>query len=141
PKLVDEKQTTIYKRAMDKSYNLKMKASRFIFNDISHKFPIIPFSDLDSLQNKCSFVTFQHRLSALEEKQARLGWVECMNHELLKPYHVLHEKSGDFVAQIKFTVLLMPNGSDRRTSHALQELTDETVEAEPMDETSIATTS
>uniref|UniRef100_A0A0A0KXL3 Uncharacterized protein n=1 Tax=Cucumis sativus TaxID=3659 RepID=A0A0A0KXL3_CUCSA len=28
PKLLDEKQTTIYKRAMDKSYHLKMKACR-----------------------------------------------------------------------------------------------------------------
>ncbi|RZC90702.1 hypothetical protein C5167_028535 [Papaver somniferum] len=163
PKLVDEKQTTIYKRAVDKSYSLKMKASRFIFSEISQKFPIMPFS-----------------ARALEEKRARLGLVECMNHELLQPYPVLHEKPGDFVAQIKFTVLLMPNGSDRITSHALQELqstkttdddaeikgwlalgtkkkkgggkkkkakkggdskADETVEAEPMDETSNATTS
>ena len=30
--------------------------------------------------------------------------------------------AGDFVAHIKFTVLLMPNGSDRVTSHTLQEL-------------------
>ncbi|KAI3833744.1 hypothetical protein MKX03_004079, partial [Papaver bracteatum] len=163
PKLVDEKQTTIYKRAVDKSYSLKMKASRFIFSEISQKFPIMPFS-----------------ARALEEKRARLGLVECMNHELLQPYPVLHEKPGDFVSQIKFTVLLMPNGSDRITSHALQELqstktidddaeikgwlalgtkkkkgggkkkkakkggdgkADETVEAEPMDETSNATTS
>lgn len=30
--------------------------------------------------------------------------------------------AGDLVAHIKFTVLLMPNGSDRITSHSLQEL-------------------
>lgn len=30
--------------------------------------------------------------------------------------------AGDYVAHIKFTVLLMPNGSDRVTSHPLQEL-------------------
>lgn len=30
--------------------------------------------------------------------------------------------AGDYVAYIQFTVLLMPNGSDRITSHALQEL-------------------
>ena len=30
--------------------------------------------------------------------------------------------TGDIVAQIKFTVLLMPNGSDKITSHTLQEL-------------------
>ncbi|KAJ6303474.1 hypothetical protein OIU77_017370 [Salix suchowensis] len=105
PKLLDEKTTTIYKRAVDKNYHLKMKASRFIFSEINQKFPIMPFS-----------------ARALEEKRARLGLVECVNHDLLQPYPVLHEKPGDFVAHIKFTVLLMPNGSDRITSHTLQEL-------------------
>ncbi|KAG6595397.1 ERBB-3 BINDING PROTEIN 1, partial [Cucurbita argyrosperma subsp. sororia] len=105
PKLVDEKQTTIYKRAVDKNYHLKMKASRFIFSEISQKFPILPFT-----------------ARALEEKRGRLGLVECVNHDLLQPYPVLHEKPGDYIAHIKFTVLLMPNGSDRITSHALQEL-------------------
>ncbi|GMH23001.1 hypothetical protein Nepgr_024844 [Nepenthes gracilis] len=105
PKLLDEKQTTIYKRAVDKNYHLKMKASRFIFSEISQKFPIMPFT-----------------ARSLEEKRARLGLLECVNHELLQPYPVLHEKPGDYVAHIKFTVLLMPNGSDRITSHPLQEL-------------------
>jgi hypothetical protein len=44
PKLLDEKQTNIYKRAVDKNYHLKMKASRFIFSEISQKFPIMPFT-------------------------------------------------------------------------------------------------
>lgn len=30
----------------------------------------------------------------MEEKRARLGLVECVNHDLLQPYPVLHEKSG-----------------------------------------------
>ncbi|KAG9142529.1 hypothetical protein Leryth_011628 [Lithospermum erythrorhizon] len=59
---------------------------------------------------------------ALEDKRARLGLVECVNHELLQPYPVLHEKPGDLVAHINSTVLLMPNGLDRITSHALQEI-------------------
>nr|TKS13354.1 proliferation-associated protein 2G4-like [Populus alba] len=100
PKLLDEKNTTIYKRAVDKNYHLKMKSSRFIFN-----------SCLNFLCDR-----------ALEDKRARLGLVECVNHDLLQPYPVLHEKPGDYVAHIKFTVLLMPNGSDRITSHSLQEL-------------------
>ncbi|KAL3518045.1 hypothetical protein ACH5RR_020634 [Cinchona calisaya] len=115
PKLLDEKQTTIYKRAVDKNYNLKMKASRFIFSEISQKFPIMPFTARD-----------------LEEKRARLGLVECVNHDLLQPYPVLHEKPGDLVAHIKFTVLLMPNGSDRITSHPLQELKPtKTIDSDP----------
>lgn len=44
PKLLDEKQTTIYKRAVDRNYHLKMKASRFIFSEITQKFPIMPFT-------------------------------------------------------------------------------------------------
>jgi hypothetical protein len=31
---------------------------------------------------------------ASEEKRARLGLVECMNHELLQLYPGLHEKPG-----------------------------------------------
>ncbi|KAL6519475.1 ERBB-3 BINDING PROTEIN 1 [Orobanche gracilis] len=105
PKLLDEKQTTVYKRAVDKNYHLKMKASRFIFSEISQKFPIMPFS-----------------VRALEDKRARFGLVECVNHDLLQPYPVLHEKPGDLVAHIKFTVLLMPNGSDRIACHPIQDL-------------------
>lgn len=44
PKMLDEKQTTVYKRAVDQNYHLKMKASRFIFSEISQKFPIMPFT-------------------------------------------------------------------------------------------------
>ncbi|CAI7899897.1 unnamed protein product [Closterium sp. NIES-53] len=105
PKLVDEKQTMVYKRAVDKAYSLKLKASRAIFSEISQKFSIMPFT-----------------ARALETKAARLGLVECVNHDLLQPYPVLHEKQGDIVAHIKFTVLLMPNGSDRITSATLQTL-------------------
>merc|ERR1712036_145635 len=58
-------------------------------------------------------------LRALEdEKKARLGVSECTNHELLTPYPVLYEKDGEFVAQFKFTVLLMPNGPLRITQGA-----------------------
>ncbi|XP_062151829.1 ERBB-3 BINDING PROTEIN 1-like [Alnus glutinosa] len=37
PKLLDEKQTTIYKRAIDRNYNLKMKESRFICRLLEEK--------------------------------------------------------------------------------------------------------
>nr|AAK25936.1 putative nuclear DNA-binding protein G2p [Arabidopsis thaliana]AAK64125.1 putative nuclear DNA-binding protein G2p [Arabidopsis thaliana] len=111
PKLLDEKQTTIYKKDESVNYQLKMKASRFIISEIKQNFPRMPFT-----------------ARSLEEKRARLGLVECVNHGHLQPYPVLYEKPGDFVAQIKFTVLLMPNGSDRITSHTLQELPKKTIE-------------
>jgi hypothetical protein len=41
---------------------------------------------------------------------ARLGITECVRHDLLQPHPVLYEKDGEIVAQVKFCVLLMPNG-------------------------------
>ena len=87
--------TTVLKRAVDQKYGLKNKASRAFFNEVNKKFPTLPFS-----------------LRAFEDEQAvKLGVRECVNHKLLQPYHVLEEKKGEVVAHVKFTVLLMPNGT------------------------------
>eukprot|EP00899_Mesostigma_viride_P003280 jgi/Mesvir1/12953/Mv05966-RA.1 len=101
PKMLDEKQTTVYKRDVAVNYSLKMKASRVTFSEIQTKFPIMPFST-----------------RALEDKRARLGLVECVAHGLLTPYPVLFEKPGEVTAHFKFTVLLMPNGQDKVTGLA-----------------------
>jgi len=99
PKVLDEKDTTVYKRALDKEYNLKMKASRFVFSEINKKYPTMPFS-----------------MRNIEDSgRAKLGLVECLNHDLLHPYPVLYDKDG-VVAHMKATVLVMPNGVDRITS-------------------------
>lgn len=70
-----------------------------------------------------------------EETKAKMGVVECVNHKLIEPFQVLYEKPGninpyvgffrklisyvtvlgEFVAQYKFTVLLMPNGPHKIT--------------------------
>ena len=74
-KVLDEKETTVYKRALDQEYKLKLKASRGIFSEINKKYPTMPFT-----------------VRSLDSKQSRLGLVECLNHGLLHPYPVLHEK-------------------------------------------------
>lgn len=86
-------------------YSLKLKASRQIISEISKKYPIMPFT-----------------LRQLDSKQTRLGLVECVQHGLLNAYPVLYEKQGEFVAQIKSTVLLLPNGLDRVTVPPSQSL-------------------
>ncbi|XP_054639836.1 proliferation-associated protein 2G4-like isoform X2 [Dunckerocampus dactyliophorus] len=92
--------TTIYKRDPSKQYGLKMKTSRTFFSEVERRFDAMPFT-----------------LRAFEdEAKARLGVVECAKHDLLQPFSVLHEKEGEFVAQFKFTVLLMANGPHRITS-------------------------
>ena len=76
-----------------------MKASRAFYSDVDKRFANMPFT-----------------LRAFEEeKKARMGVLECVNHKLLEPFTVLYEKDNEFVAQFKFTVLLMPTGSHKIT--------------------------
>jgi len=91
----DERQTCVYKRALDQNYQLKMKASRAVFSEINKKYPTMAFN-----------------IRGLESKGVRLGLTECLNHELFSTYPVLHTKDGSVAAHFKATVLLMPNGSD-----------------------------
>jgi curved DNA binding protein len=97
-----ELRTTIYKRAVDQNYLLKMKAARYVFNEINSRFPTLPFT-----------------LRALDEKRGRLGITECLKHDLVNPYPVLFEKQGEYVAQFKFTVLVLPSGTMKLNQHQL----------------------
>jgi len=95
PKVLDEKQTTVYKRAVENEHQLKMKASRETLFEVNARFPSMPFT-----------------LRALAEVgKARLGITEMVEHELVYAYPVLYEKEGDIVAHFKYTILLMPNGT------------------------------
>lgn len=44
------------------------------------------------------------------KQTAKIGLIECVNHELLHPYPVMSEKSGEFVAQFKYTVAIRKEG-------------------------------
>jgi len=103
PKQLDEKATSVYKRALDKRYSVKMKAARALMAEVSKKAAILPFSA---------------RSLGLGEGAFKLGLTEVLSHELLHAYPVLHEKAGECVAHLKATVLLMPNGPDRVTGLA-----------------------
>lgn len=117
PKVHDERETTVFKRALDMQYQLKIKAARELFAEINKKYPTMLFS-----------------LRGLEDGGAgrvRLGLADCLAHGLLQSYPVTYEKADDLVAQVKGTFLLMPNGSDRITSASLQPLqSDKSVESE-----------
>lgn len=97
--------TTVYKRNIDKKYGLKVKASRSLFNEINKKFPTFPFS--------------LRELS--DEKNARLGIRECITHELLSSYPILSENKGDYIAHVKFTVLVLPSRTAKITGMELTE--------------------
>ncbi|XP_012268446.1 proliferation-associated protein 2G4 [Athalia rosae] len=89
---------TIYKKT-EETYQLKLKASRMFYSELSHKHGLMPFN----------LRTFE------DEKKAKMGVVECVNHRLIEPFQVLYEKPTEHVAQFKFTVLLMPNGPHKIT--------------------------
>merc|ERR1719164_18360 len=96
PKAMDNR-TTVFKRNVEAKYSLKMKASRQFFSEVNARFPTMPFT-----------------LRAGDEKGWRMGVVECVKHDLFIEYPVLFEKPEEFVAQYKFTALLMPSGKTAR---------------------------
>jgi hypothetical protein len=69
------------------------------------------------------FSVFPFALRALEESSritsARLGVVECQRHQLLEPFVVLYEKEGEYIAQFKFTALILPTGTVRLTQYTM----------------------
>jgi len=92
-----EDRTTVYKRNIEEKYSLKMKASRSFFSEVNQRFPTMPFT-----------------LRAGDEKAWRLGVSECVKHNLFIEYPVLYEKPEEFVAQYKFTALMLPSGNTAR---------------------------
>mmetsp|Transcript_35223 Transcript_35223/g.91480 ORF Transcript_35223/g.91480 Transcript_35223/m.91480 type:complete len:121 (-) Transcript_35223:1174-1536(-) len=75
-----------------------MKAAREFFGAVNQKFPTFPFTLREFLDKNC-----------------RLGIVECMEHELFNQYPVLYEKEGEIVAQFKYTLLVLPGGTQKAT--------------------------
>ena len=62
--------------------------------------------------------------SALDDQnKGRMGIKECVDHALVTPYDVLYEREGDFVAQLKFAVLLLPSGPNKITTPLFDPLT------------------
>lgn len=99
-----ELRSTVFKRAVETSYNLKTQKARQFISEVNRRFPALPFT-----------------LRAIEDEQvARIGVSEARRHELIEEYHVLQEKAKEFVAQFKFTVLLLPGGTKKVTGMELK---------------------
>lgn len=97
---------TVYRRNVEETYMLKMKASRAVLSEVDARYPVFPFS----VKWACGAGV---RRRSLEEKSARMGLVECVNHYLLDEYPVISTVDGKPVVHYKFTVLLVTNGTDR----------------------------
>lgn len=90
--LQSELRTTVFKRDFEQNYGLKTSMVRQFLRDCTNRFPSLPFSAR----------AFE------DEKVTRLGISSCCRHGLLQSYPVLTEKHGEYTAQFKFTVLLLP---------------------------------
>lgn len=80
-----ESRTTVFKRAADLKYSLKMPTSRRALSEIDKSFGAFPFT-LRSLSEKT------------DEKSARMGVIEPQKHGLLLAYDVFEAKPDEFVA-------------------------------------------
>uniref|UniRef100_A0A914I8K9 Peptidase M24 domain-containing protein n=1 Tax=Globodera rostochiensis TaxID=31243 RepID=A0A914I8K9_GLORO len=86
--------TTVFKKADDIVYSLKLKASRSFLYEAQRRFGAMPFS----------LRQFD------DEKTAKVGSTECSKHDLMQPYQVFYEREGEVVAQFKCTAIIMPTG-------------------------------
>jgi len=98
---------TIYKRALETTYKLKSEASRKLLSIIEKNFYTFPFS-LSSFDHQ-ETIHLTKDVGNLKNL-AKLGVVECVQHELLHMYPILAEKKGDLVAQFKYTVAVKESG-------------------------------
>ena len=113
-----EAQTTVFKRIVERNYQLRQRYSRQLINEINHKSPTLPFTI---------------RSMGAAESQARAGLRECLMNELLLPYPVMVERENESVVHVKFTVLLLPSGTTKITGVSYPQgafSTDKTVDAD-----------
>ncbi|KAK0235951.1 proliferation-associated protein 1 [Armillaria nabsnona] len=91
---IEESRTTLFQRDSAITYQLKMKTSRAVFSEVQKKAGAFPFN-----------------VRVLEdEKRARMGLQEAVQHSLVKPYEVIYTPSSTFVAAFHFTIALLPAG-------------------------------
>ncbi|KAM3141647.1 hypothetical protein pb186bvf_006252 [Paramecium bursaria] len=87
-----ELRTTVYKRSLDRQYQLKTKNGRAFLAEVIEKYPSFCFS-LRSFE---------------DEITAKVAVQECGKHELLNQYPILVSQGG-IVAQTTFTVAVLSN--------------------------------
>ncbi|KAI0749820.1 proliferation-associated protein 1 [Daedaleopsis nitida] len=97
---MEESRTSVYQKESSVTYQLKMKTSRAVFSEVQKKAGAFPFN-----------------IRWLEdEKRARLGLQEAVQHGLVKPYEVVFTPANTLVAAFHFTIALLPGGPSLITS-------------------------
>ena len=78
----DEKETQVYKRALEKSYSLKMKASRGVFSDICKRFPSFTLAErfLEGLRSASPLIIISSRSAGTLRATTATRWCSCPLH-------------------------------------------------------------
>jgi len=104
----DAFKTTVFKRNVEQEYySIKLQASRKAYSVINKNHPTLPFS--------MRFLSDDPTIGS----KAFLGMKELSDHQLVYPYPVLCDKKGTYIAQFKFTVLILPTIIDKLNSFDL----------------------
>jgi hypothetical protein len=85
--------STVFRRAIDKEFQLKMKSSRAFLSEVASVAKDSAFS-----------------MRWFADPRLRMGLPECLKHGLLNEHAVTGEKQGELIAQVKYTVFVKPNG-------------------------------
>lgn len=107
PKESTDLRTTVFKRALETTYKLKIDSSRKLLSVVEHNFYNFPFS-LNAFDNEDNIKTVKP-IDNLKTV-ARAGLSECVKHELFYPHPVMVEKKGEYVAQFKWTIAVRNEG-------------------------------
>lgn len=86
--------TSLYK-ITGNSYGLKMKSSHQV---------------LGEFKEKCGGPFPYNIKNLLDARKARMGLIECVNHQVMLSYDVMTEKEGEYIAQYFTTFAITKNG-------------------------------
>eukprot|EP00040_Diaphanoeca_grandis_P027991 m.160580 g.160580 ORF g.160580 m.160580 type:complete len:395 (+) comp31187_c0_seq1:116-1300(+) len=95
--------TTVLQRNLAANFQLRGKAGRAVYSDISNRFPTMPFS-----------------LRQLTSVKQLLGVKECINHFLLTEFEPTFEKPKHLVAQFRFTAMVHNGKTICLSDHEIQ---------------------
>jgi methionine aminopeptidase len=79
------KEPDIYKRKFEEKADLKLKSSKAVVSLFKDMFPTIV---------------------NMKDPKIRLGLKECLAKNLIEPYYIVAEKENEFIARVKFTVII-----------------------------------
>ncbi|KAI6247192.1 Curved DNA-binding protein [Erysiphe necator] len=94
-----ENRATLHRRT-NLTYALKRPSSKKLLNEVTKKFGLFPFS-LRQIE---------------DEREAKVGVVECVRGNVFRQYEVVGDKDGEPVARMLTTILITKNGLQKIAS-------------------------